>query len=416
MTERLYYNDSFLKEFDATVLSSTKDNSAPKDGSGTQNGDRWRIVLDRTAFYPTSGGQPHDTGTLGDARVLEALDSEEIHDGSPDIIHFTDRALHLGPVHGKIDWERRFDHIQQHTGQHLLSAAFIELFKMPTVSFHLGREISTIDLAAANLDAKQMEAAERRTNEIIFDDRSVNIHYGTAEELAAAGVRKQVEREGVLRAIEIEGFDRQPCGGTHVARTGQIGMILLRRLEKVKQHWRVEFVCGGRAARAARLDAASLGEAARLLSCAPGEVAAMVARALEERQAGHRARQRLTEELAEVQALMMLSTERRTGKPDEPGVVVQVLDDSDASYARMLVTKVVEQGRVRALIGTRGGHVIFAQSAGLNGDMNALLRECLTAAGGKGGGTKDFAQGSVSEPAHVEEILAMAADKLGLGK
>ncbi len=416
MTERLYYNDSFLKEFDATVLSCVKDESRAKDDPVAQDGERWRVIVDRTAFYPTSGGQPHDTGRLGEARVTEVLDSEESNDGKGEIIHFTDRAVRLGPIHGKIDWERRFDHIQQHTGQHLLSAAFIELFQMPTISFHLGREISTIDVAGGNLGANQIEAAERRTNEIIFDDRAVKIHYGTAEELAAAGVRKQVEREGVLRAIEIEGFDRQPCGGTHVARTGQIGMILLRRLEKVKQNWRVEFVCGGRAARAARRDAASLGEAAHLLSCGPAEVAEMVGRALEERQAGHRARQRLTEELSEVQALMLLATDQRAGKAGEPGIVMRVLDEADASYARMLATKVVEQGRVRALIGTRDGHVIFAQTAGLIGDMNALLRECLAAAGGKGGGSKDFAQGSVSDAGRVEEVMARAAEKLGAGK
>ncbi|HUK30800.1 MAG TPA: DHHA1 domain-containing protein [Candidatus Acidoferrum sp.] len=410
MTERLYYNDSFLKEFDATVLSCVNESASATDG------DRWRVVLDRTAFYPTSGGQPHDTGMLGEARVVEVLDDESRNGAKHDVIHFTDRAIPLGEVHGTIDWRRRFDHIQQHTGQHLLSAAFIKLFNLPTVSFHLGREISTIDVAAPSLDAKQLEAAELRTNEIIFDDRPVNIHYGTAEELAAAGVRKQVDREGVLRAIEIEGFDRQPCGGTHVARTGQIGIILLRRLEKVKQNWRVEFVCGARAARAARSDASSLGEAARLLSCGPGEVPSMVARALEERQEGHRARQRLTAELAEVQALVVLTTARATGKIGDPGVITRVLDESDASYARMLATNVVAQGRVRALIGTRGGHVIFAQSTGLDGDMNALLRECLLAAAGKGGGSKDFAQGSISDTSRVEEILAKAAEKLGVVK
>ncbi|HEY4839499.1 MAG TPA: alanyl-tRNA editing protein, partial [Candidatus Acidoferrales bacterium] len=277
VTDRLYYHDSFLKEFDAEVISCEPDS------------DRWRVILNRTAFYPTSGGQPHDTGTLGEAKVSEVLDEE---DGS--LIHFTDRAVPVGKIHGRIDWERRFDHIQQHTGQHLLSAAFIELFKMQTVSFHLGREISTIDLTATSLDQRQLEAAERRTNEIIFYDRPIKILFGTAEELAAAGIRKQVDREGILRAIEIESFDRQPCGGTHVARTGQIGMILLRKLEKVKAAWRVEFVCGYRAMRAARVDAALLAEASRQLSCGPAVVPAMVARALEERQSGHRARQRLT--------------------------------------------------------------------------------------------------------------------------
>lgn len=395
MVEHLYYDDSFLREFDAQVIASEPD------------GDRWRIVIDRTAFYPTSGGQPHDTGSLGDARVLEVVESEG--DG---ITHFTDRALATGPVHGKIDWERRFDHIQQHTGQHLLSAAFIELFKAQTVSFHLGREISTIDLAVPSLSQKQVEDAERRTNEIIFADRQVRIRFGTAEELAAAGVRKQVEREGILRAIEIEGFDRQACGGTHVARTGQVGLILLRKLEKVKSNWRVEFVCGRRALRAARSDANILLETARLLSCGIPEVAQMTARGLEERQTAHRARQRLTEELAEVQALMLLATERRIGKPGRPGVLTKIFDGADANYMRLLATKIVVEPGVRAFLATRTGHVIFAQSPGLDGDMNALLRDCLAAAGGKGGGSRDFAQGSLPDATRVESVLAQAAQLL----
>jgi len=395
VTDRLYYRDSFLREFDAHVISCEPD------------GDRWRVILDRTAFYPTSGGQPYDTGTLGTAKVLEVLDDE-----SENVIHFTDRAVPSGPIHGQIDWERRFDHIQQHTGQHLLSAAFIELFKLQTVSFHLGREISTIDLAAPAVDQRQLESAERRTNEIIFDDRPVNILFGTAQELAAAGIRKQVDREGVLRAIEIEGFDRQPCGGTHVSRTGQIGMILLRKLEKVKNNWRVEFVCGNRAIRAARSDAGLLNDAARQLSCGAAEVPAMVARALEERQSGHRARQRLTEELAEVQALMLLATEGQAGKSGRPGVISKILEEPDASYLRLLATKIVAQPLVRAILGTRAGHVIFAQSKGLDGDMNVLLRDCLSTAGGKGGGTRDFAQGSLPDPARVESVIQRALESL----
>lgn len=395
VTDRLYYHDSFLKEFDAEVISCEKDT------------DRWRVVLNRTAFYPTSGGQPHDTGILGESKVVDVVDEE---DGS--LIHFTDCAVPTGKIYGRIDWNRRFDHIQQHTGQHLLSAAFIELFKMQTISFHLGREISTIDLTAPAIDQRQLEAAERRTNEIIFDDRPIKILFGTAEELAAAGIRKQVDREGILRAIEIETFDRQPCGGTHVARTGQIGMILLRKLEKVKSTWRVEFVCGYRAMRAARADAALLAEASRQLSCGPADVPAMVARALEERQTGHRARQRLTEELAEVQALMLLATEGRAGKSGQPVVLSRVLEEPDQSYLRLLATKIVAQPSVRAIMGTRAGHIIFAQSPGLDGDMNALLRDCVSIAGGKGGGTKDFAQGSLPDPSRVEAVIQRVLDLL----
>jgi alanyl-tRNA synthetase len=395
VTERLYYHDAFQREFDAQVLSVNPDR------------DRWRVLLDRTAFYPTSGGQPHDTGKIGEVNVLEVLDSDD-----HEIIHFTDHAVATGPVRCRIDWGRRFYHIQQHTGQHLLSAAFLELFQMPTVSFHLGRETSTIDLAAPILEPRHLEAAERRTNEIIFEDRPVRILFGTAEELAAAGVRKQVDREGILRAIEVEGFDRQPCGGTHVSRTGQVGLVLLRKFEKVKGNWRAEFVCGARAGLAARTDFAVLGEAARLLSCPASEVPAMVGRALEERQEGYRARQRLTEELAEVQALMLLATEGRAGKAGHPGVVSRVLSDSEAGYMRLLATKIVAQPHVRALLATRSGQIIFAQSPGLEGDMNALLRDCLSAAGGKGGGTRDFAQGSVPDPNRVDSVLDSALRQL----
>ncbi len=396
MTERLYYHDSFLREFDARVISSEK------------AGEKWQVVLDRTAFYPTSGGQPHDTGRLGGAAVVEVT---ERTDGS--VVHIADGPVEVGAVHGAIDWERRFEHMQQHTGQHLLSATFLKLFNYPTVSFHLGREVSTIDLAATAIEPGQLEQAEQATNQVIFGDRPVKVSFGSAEQLSAAGIRKAVDREGILRVIEIEGCDRQPCGGTHVARTGQIGMALLRKCEKVKQNWRVEFVCGARAASAARQDLRLLNEAARSLGCGLWEVPAMVARALEERQAGYRARQRLQEELAELQALSLLATEARAAAPGGARVVVRVFDDADADYLRLLATKLVAKPDVQALLGSRsGGAVIFAQSRGLPAEMNMLLRESVQAAGGKGGGTKDVAQGSVPDGGQVESVLQHALGRL----
>jgi alanyl-tRNA synthetase len=408
MTERLYYRDSFLREFDACVLSAE---ATPAEAAGTGEAARWHVLLDRSAFYPTSGGQPHDTGKLGEASVIEVFERED-----EAVVHVTDRPLALGPVHGAIDWERRFDHMQQHTGQHLLSAAFLELFRFPTASFHLGREVSTIDLAAPGISAEQLAEAERRTNAIIFTDQPVRVHFGTAQELAEAGVRKVVEREGVLRAIEIKWYDRQPCGGTHVARTGQIGLILLRKCEKVRQNWRIEFVCGARALRAAGGDFATLGEAARQFHCGLAEVPTMVARALEERQEAHRTRQRLLEQLAEVEALLLLATEMRAGKAGAPKIVLRVFQDATADYLRLLASKLVAEPGVNALLATRaGGHVIFAQASGLASDMSALLRESLQPAGGKGGGTRDFAQGSVADAAALEGILKQALEKLTTG-
>ncbi len=399
MTERLYYRDSFLREFEAQVVSCER-------AAGAE-GQRFHVALDRTAFYPTSGGQPHDTGTLADARVADVFESGDT------IIHITDRELLLGPVRGAIDWPRRFDHMQQHTGQHLLSAAFLELFKMPTLSFHLGGRVSTIDLEARSVVPRHLEEAELRSNAVIFEDRPVSVRFARAEELARMGVRKQVAREGPLRVIEIEGYDRQPCGGTHVARTGQVGAILVRKLEKMKGNWRVEFVCGQRAIAAARADFNALTEAAGRLTCGLPEVPAMVARALEERQATFRDRQRLQEQLAELEALSLLASR---AQPRRDGVrqLVHVFDDIEPAYLRLLVGKMVAEANVRVLVATRpSGNVIFAQSQGVAGDMNALLREALAAAGGKGGGSHDFAQGSVPDTGRLEEILSAAAGRLG---
>src|SRR5580700_3628630 len=265
-THRIYYDDSFARDFKAKVLTCepTMHGTTPA----------WEVVLDETALYPMSGGQPCDHGKLGDANVLD------VRDDGDEVVHIVDRELQAGPVHGCVDWPRRFDHMQQHTGQHLLSAMFQERFGRQTISFHLGSDISTIDLRGEEPSEEILEGAERAANRVIFDDRPVTVRYGTAEDLAELGVRKEVEREGILRAIEIEGADLQPCGGTHVKRTAQIGMTLVRRCTKMRQDWRVEFACGVRAERIARKDFLLLRRAAELLSCAHDEVADSAGRAV----------------------------------------------------------------------------------------------------------------------------------------
>lgn len=399
MTERLYYKDSFLREFDARVLSCE------------QEGGRWKVVLDRTAFYPTSGGQPHDTGMLGGVPVIEVADAPgegEAHK----VVHYTSAAVPAGPVHGEIDWPRRIDHMQQHTGQHLLSAAFIELFKFPTVSFHLGREISTIDLDAPSIVPRQLEEAERRVNEIIFDNRTVVIRFGTAKELAEAGIRKKVEREGILRAIEVDGFDHQPCGGTHLERTGQAGLLLIRKLERRRDSWRVEFVCGNRAMAAARADFVTLTQAASLLSCGLPEVPAVLAKLIEERRAQHNAVKRLEERLAAHEARSLLAA----GAPkDAHGrkVIAAALEGATPGYLGLVAARIAAEPGAIVLLGSREtGHLVFAQTKGLAHDMRSLLRDAAKEFGGKGGGPKDFAQGSVPDPAKVESVLERAKNLL----
>jgi alanyl-tRNA synthetase len=395
MTERLYYHDSFLREFDAQVISCERE------------GDRWKIVLDRTAFYPTSGGQPHDTGKLGGVEIVEVADGE-----NNKVVHYAPAEIAVGPVRGQIDWTRRLDHMQQHTGQHLLSAAFIELFQFPTVSFHLGTEISTIDLEAPSVSARHLEDAERRTNQIILEDRVVSIRFGTAEELAEAGIRKKVEREGVLRAIEVEGFDRQPCGGTHLARTGQAGLLLVRKIERRRESWRVEFVCGFRALAAARGDYATLGKAAERLSCGLPDVPAMVTKIVEERRAQHAAVKRLEEQLAVHESRALLAASKAVA-PGGVRNIEAVLDGASAAYLSLVAAKIAAEPDVVVLLASRSsGHAVFAQSRGGARDMGSLLRTTLGEFGGKGGGAKDFAQGSLAEVARVDAFLARALQQL----
>src|ERR1051326_3690560 len=256
MTDHLYYHDSFLYEFDAEVVDIVSD-------------PRPALVLNRTAFYPTSGGQVFDTGsiTLPDS-LAKVIDVTESDDGK--ILHFLEAAgvAQKGTrIHGAVDIARRRDHMQQHSGQHVLSAAFIKLFNLPTVSFHMGVDACSIDLDAKQLTAPQVEAAEALANDVITQDRSVTIRFVTQEEAQGLGLRKipPVERDK-LRLIDIADFDLTACGGTHVASTGQIGSILLRKTEKVRQGWRVEFVCGKRAVDTARRDFTTLTQAASVFS------------------------------------------------------------------------------------------------------------------------------------------------------
>jgi alanyl-tRNA synthetase len=417
LTERLYYHDSFLREFDAKMVSCERE------------GDRWRVILDRTAFYPASGGQPHDMGRLEDTEVLEVSDAvpevaplspaEPHRDVTSEVVHYTSAAIPVGPVHGKIDWNRRMDHMQQHTAQHLLSAAFIELFGFQTDSFHLGRLSSTIDLSAPAILPRHLEEAERRTNEIIFEDREVVVRFGTAMELAEAGIRKEVEREGVLRAIDVEGFDRQPCGGTHLARTGQAGLLLIRKLERRRDSWRIEYVAGNRALAATRSDFATLTQAASAMTCALPEVPARIAKWSEERRTQHSSIRKLEERLAQHEAREMLATQA-TKSSESPRVVSSVLEDATADYLGLLAAKLVAQANVTALLASRAsGQVLFAQSKGLPSDsstkisdLGKLLRETIQEFGGKGGGSQDFAQGSIPNANDAPKVVQRAQDLL----
>jgi alanyl-tRNA synthetase len=353
MTQRLYYHDSFLYDFDAEVRSVIE---TPRPA----------LILDRTAFYPTSGGQIHDTGWIASEnpnakfRVTEVADTE---DG--------------------IDANRRCDHMQQHSGQHVLSAAFVRLFNMQTVSFHMADDYCSIDLDPPSITQDQIEAAERLANEIVFENRPVDIRFVTRDEAANLGLRKipPAERDQ-LRLIDIRDFDLSACGGTHVAHTGQIGGLLLRKYEKVRQGYRVEFVAGQRAVATARHDFSTLTEAAALFSSHIYDVPQQVRKSLDEIKSLRKKREQSLEELAAAQAATLLA---ETPETNGRKIIVRTFSDCDLAYIKLLAQKLTRQSPAAiALLATESPQpaLVFAQSAGQPHDMAALLKQILPQSSG----------------------------------
>jgi alanyl-tRNA synthetase len=368
-------------------------------------GPRWGVILDQTLLYPTSGGQPNDLGKLGDANVVDVKEQEDR------IVHVVDRPVPDGRVEGCIDWPRRFDHMQQHTGQHLLSAVLQERFGLITVSFHLGETVSTIDLSGPQPSPLILEGAARAANAVIFEDREITVRYGTAEEFAGQGVRKQVDRKGVLRAIEIAGIDLQPCGGTHLRHTGQLGLILIRGCTKIRQDWRVEFVCGGRAEKAARQDADLIALLSAALECAAQDLPAAVERLMGEREESAKQIKTLLPRIAESEAMALIAAAAQ--RADGIRVVAEVVQNLVPGYLQHLATALARTDRTIALLSdAQTGNVIFAQNPSSAKDMNALLKKVFEQVPGKGGGSRDFARGALAAGSNVAAAMELAKTNL----
>jgi alanyl-tRNA synthetase len=391
-TERIYYVDSYAREFDAEVLETTAHEGRPA------------AILNRTALYPTSGGQPFDTGTLGDARVVDVVDRE---DGT--IVHVLDRPVATGPVHGAIDWDRRFGHMQQHTGQHILSAAFDKVVNARTASFHLGSERSTIDLAR-DLSAAEIARAEREANRIVWEDRPVLVRFASDEEAASLPLRKEPTRTGHLRIVEVEGYDLSACGGTHVGRTGAIGMIAVSGSEKYKGGVRVEFVCGGRALQAYGALRDTVTGCIRQISVLPAELPEAIGKL----QAASRDLQKtikgLQEKLAAYEAQALGGRAQAIG----PWRVVTETADWDASGLKALaMTAVSTPSLVAVLHNPAGGLIVVARASDVRFDASAAVKALIAEFGGRGGGRPELAQAGGLNGSNVleraRELVARAA-------
>jgi alanyl-tRNA synthetase len=393
-TERLYYTDCYLREFEARVLR------AEPGAKG------FRVYLDRTAFYPESGGQPADHGSVGGIPLLEAVDEGD------EIAHLLARGPESEIVKGAIDWERRFDHMQQHTGQHVLSGAVEKTGGYKTVSFHLGAETSSIDLDSDRLGRKQIEEAEELANQVVFENRAVRISFQPAADASRLDLRKPTFREGDVRLVEVEDFDLSACGGTHVDHTGAIGLIAVRKYERMKGQTRVEFVCGRRALRAARQDFLVLSEAARLFSTGREIVPELIAKQAQELREAMRAREKLVERLAESQALELW---RETAEKEGRKLIRCVFPAEESREAKIVAHALAKQPSTVALIGLKGdpAALFFSQSPGGGLDMGGVLKDTVARFGGKGGGARDFAQGGGLDEKRLEDALSFAEKLLG---
>jgi alanyl-tRNA synthetase len=384
MTIRLYYTDSMLASFDATVVTSTD-----FDGKHV-------AVLDRTAFYPTSGGQPHDTGRLGAARVVDVVDRE---DGA--IAHVVDVPLAAGEVvRGEIDWPRRFDHMQQHTGQHLLSAAFDRLHGARTVSFHLGADASSIDLAR-EVTAGEIASAERLASEVVWEDRPVEVRFVSEDEAARLSLRKEPVRGGTLRLVGVSDFDLSACGGTHVPRTGMVGAIAVAGAERFRGGSRVTFVCGRRALDAYDALRDVVAAASRLLSVSTREVPAAVERLQGDLRAQARTVRRLSDERTRHHAAALRAAAETIG--GLRGVLSTEREGDIAALKALAQAVVAEPGVVAVLVGENQPRpVVIARSAGVPLDAAGWMARATAAFGGRGGGRPELAQGGLdAEPDRI---------------
>jgi len=388
-TQRLYYTDSYRTEFDARVVDVADDGR--------------RVYLDQTAFYPTSGGQPHDLGTLGGSRIADVIDEGER------IAHVLESPLVSdgGVVTGLVDRERRFDHMQQHTGQHLLSAVLEELFGFHTVSVHFGRDYSSLDLDVESVSTERIVEAETRANAIVAENRAVATSFEDASE--ATGLRKESGRTGTLRIISIAGLDRSACGGTHVRATGEIGAILVRKVERVRKSARLEFVCGLRAVRRARADFESLTRIAGALSASLDDAPSLVAAQGEQLRAAENERRRMERELAGYRAKALYDA----APADARNLHVVRQDAASMDELRTLAQATIALPRA-VLVGTIGEppSLLLATAEDTGLDAGRLLREGVTRVGGRGGGSSRIAQGSVPDAGRLTEAVASVLSAL----
>jgi len=394
MTEKIYYRDSYQRSFSAVVKAKQDD----FEGAMVQ--------LDQTCFYPTSGGQPCDRGQLAGFEVLV------VEEEGGAVLHLLQgNRVEVGQaVEGEIDWSLRFDHMQQHTGQHLLSQAFTRVLEAETVSFHLGRESATIDLARDDLTSEDICRVEDLANRVIFESRPIEIRFVDSQEQHDLPLRKLSEREGMIRVIEIADFDFSACGGTHCRSTGEVGLIKIRKWERAKKRARVEFYCGWRALRDYRWKNHSLSRLSQLYSKTDREVVEAAQEHLEREDSQRKEISELRDSLLSYEAEELLAgSQVREGVQ----VVCEILQQRDPGVVQDLMRRIVRGGEKRiVLLGLKSDapFLCFGCSSDLPYNMGEWIREAAPLIDGRGGGNPNQAQAKGSRPEGLSDALGRALE------
>jgi alanyl-tRNA synthetase len=401
MTERLYYLDSYLRRFEARVVERLDDSGRPA------------VILDRSAFYPEGGGQPADRGQLNGTPVLDVVERE----GDGKVLHILSEPLTADKVIGVIDDARRFDLMQQHTGQHILSEAFVRVAHAPTVSFHLNPDpldgALTIDLATPGLTPDQADRVEDLANAIVWENRSVVARFVDEAELQTLPLRRPPKVDQAIRIVEIKDFDWSACGGTHVAHTGEVGLIKIVKTERRGDEMRVEFRCGQRALLDYRRKHALISRVASDLTIGFWELDQAIERLRADAKAARKQLAEADVRLQHYEARELLAAIESRG---EYGLITHTWPNRDAAYLRRMASLLTARPKTVALLGATGQalSLVFARSKDLSIDLAAYLRATAARLHGKGGGSPAFAQagGPAVSEGQLSEAIAWAAGQL----
>jgi|YNPBryunderm2012_1023409.scaffolds.fasta_scaffold00079_17 alanyl-tRNA synthetase len=389
-TIRLYYEDAYLQEFTARVVGRVNREGFPV------------VILDRTAFYPESGGQPHDTGWLNEVRVIRVEEEEGL------ILHFLEKEITSEEVAGKIDWPRRFDHMQQHTGQHILSQAFYELLKGETLSFHLGQEDSTVEIGLPAVKDEMLQRVEEVANRIVFSNLEVKNYFLSDEEVSRIPLRKPPKKSGLIRVVEIAGFDYSACGGTHCRQTGEVGLIKILKQEKIRGNLRFSFVCGFRALREFEKRRSWLQDTARLFSSEESEVFSCAEKNLAELKNLKKKQKKLEEKLSQYEAREILNS-------NQSKIIRGLFSEKSPEEIKYLALHLVHQAEVMtalAALGQEHFHLVLAASDKIGVDLREVLKELREKIELKGGGSSTLVELVGIKKERAEEALRLAVDIL----